>query len=293
MQHRVSLERRDTGHVVVKTAVDSEGAARLRIEHKTLVRLDHPGVVTEVCWRDDAEGCALETEFVESARSAGDLGVGLDLRAALGLAVSLTSVLRDLHEGGVSHGNLTADHVLVEPSGGVVLCSLGSSQPITPEAMSADLGATGDVLLGLWTRLAEPMDRHEVRVKSRWHHLIARAKTGEVTAGDLAVGTVEIFGLLRRVPVSAQADWADWPLPNVGALSIGPPLLRTRREIPKLDGTRTWHNRVETPPEPEQPRSRALLALALVVACASASWIGTRLIVDLPLSPFPSMEIAR
>jgi hypothetical protein len=98
MPHRVSLKRRDTGHVVIKTAVDSEGAARLRNEHNTLVRLDHPGVVTEVCWRDDAEGCALETEFVESARSVGDLGVGLDLRAALGLAVSLTSALHDVHE---------------------------------------------------------------------------------------------------------------------------------------------------------------------------------------------------
>lgn len=292
MQHRVSLERRDTGHVVVKTATASEGAARLRNEHQTLVRLDHPGVVTEACWRDNAGECALETKFVESARSVADLGVGLDLRAALGVAISLTSVLQDLHEWGVSHGNLTADHVLVEPSGGVVLCSLGSSQPITPEATSADLGSAADLLLGLWSRLADPTDGHEVRAKSRWHRVIAHAKAGDAAAGDLAAAMVDILGVLHGAPASAEADSTDSPPPIVGALSIVPPALRTRREIPKLEGTRTWHKRVETPEEPERPRARALLALALVVACTSASWIGTRIIVDLPLLPFASVEVA-
>ena len=58
---------------------------------------------------------------------------------AAGLA-ALTATVADLHESGLSHGNLRADHVLIDAEQRPILCGFGDGEPATEERIQRPCG---------------------------------------------------------------------------------------------------------------------------------------------------------
>lgn len=93
--------------------------ARVEAEAAALAAARHPGVV-DLISSDDG---VLRTTLIEGARTLADEALTPDEVA--GVVATVASTLADLHERGVVHGGIEAGHVLVDPAGRPVLCSLG------------------------------------------------------------------------------------------------------------------------------------------------------------------------
>ena len=119
---------------VRKEAASPEEATRLAAERHWLTRAAHPGVVRLL----PAEGSdALWLRDVGS-RSLATL-TPLEPAVLCGLGAATATVLGDLHDLGIAHMAPTADHVLVDPDGRPVLCSLGRATSATPDAIALDV----------------------------------------------------------------------------------------------------------------------------------------------------------
>jgi hypothetical protein len=144
-----------------KVAESDEDAARLEQEAEVLTVARHPGVVQLLGWA----GTTLRLRLVD----------GLAPADGAGAAVVAATTLADLHDIGVAHGALRAEHIVFD-HGAPVLCSFGRGQtgvaPGGPEA-AADVRALATALL------AEADDPLQRRV-------LARAGRGELTARRLA-----------------------------------------------------------------------------------------------------------
>ena len=124
--------------VAVKQAHDPDHRARLRHEADLLGRLDHPGVVRFVDY-DDGPPAALRTAFVgpDSWRTS---------HADTAAFAALTATLADLHDSGLAHGDLRADHVLLDPEQRPILCGFAAAGPATAERMHTDRVALAAML---------------------------------------------------------------------------------------------------------------------------------------------------
>ena len=124
--------------VAVKQARDPDHRARLRHEADLLGRLDHPGVVRLV---DFVEGppAALRTAFVgpDSWRTSS---------ASSAAFAALTATIADLHDSGLVHGDLRAEHVLLDAEQRPILCGFADAGPATAERMQADRAALASML---------------------------------------------------------------------------------------------------------------------------------------------------
>ncbi len=105
--------------LVVKTATGND-ADRLRHEAEILSAVDHPGVVELMDLVDDVDRVRLTTGWIDGANLAEDPPESLGEVARTMAAVA--RILADLHESGIVHGDVSADHVLVDPVGRVTLC---------------------------------------------------------------------------------------------------------------------------------------------------------------------------
>lgn len=136
--------------LVVKTARPGGHAERLRREAKVLLAATHPGVVVLVSATDSVDGeSTLTTRYV----GGGTAAAGLPLDDVVTLARSLTATLADLHDSGLVHGRIEADHILVDPEGEAVLCGLADArladEPGPGPLASDDVGAVGRLLAWL------------------------------------------------------------------------------------------------------------------------------------------------
>jgi hypothetical protein len=112
-----------SGCWVVKRSTAPDDVARLRHEAELLGRAAHPGVVE--LGRVTVDGGAVELW----TRDAG----GTDLRSypvlplgeLAGLGAAVATILADIHDLGIVHGGVSAEHVIVGADGHPVLCSLG------------------------------------------------------------------------------------------------------------------------------------------------------------------------
>ncbi|MDQ2827165.1 MAG: hypothetical protein M3Y04_09445, partial [Actinomycetota bacterium] len=124
MGSRTSVTTDASGRrVVAKVATTADQAARLENEAAMLEAGRHPGVVDLVGIEGHGVGSILLTANVEGATLA---AVGrLPLEEATGLIAALASTLGDLHDLGLVHGAVCPEHVVIGPTGGPILCSLG------------------------------------------------------------------------------------------------------------------------------------------------------------------------
>jgi len=159
MVEGTQLSMTDDGRLAVtKRAAGASAAARLRREADILRRAVHPGVV-ELLAAGEVDGATLvQTAFVGGGTLAEHLAAP-DETAAPGsartlhgeggpqVAAALASTLADLHDRGIAHRRVTADHVLVTDVDQVRLCGFAGAAmsndpgPCAPEAAAADVEA--------------------------------------------------------------------------------------------------------------------------------------------------------
>lgn len=140
--------------VVVKQAAPGAGSARLHHEATCLRRAAHPGVIELVDVDDSASTSVMRTAFVGGTTLAEWSTSGLGLGPTTRLAASLAATLADLHHRGITHGRISADHVLAA-DGGAVVCGFaaasvveagGTSSTAHRAAAAADVAAVGALI---------------------------------------------------------------------------------------------------------------------------------------------------
>lgn len=109
--------------VVVKEAPPGPAAERLRAEARVLRRAAHPGVVALESLTERPDGSVAVTTV--------HAGVVVD-RADAAVLAAVASTLADLHERGLAHGRVAAEHVLVGPDGRPVLCGFAGPGDASP-----------------------------------------------------------------------------------------------------------------------------------------------------------------
>ena len=134
----MAATRRETdprwGEVVVKEATDEAGRARLRHEAEILDRCRNPGSSSSSTTTPTASVPSSSPASAAAGRSS-IASLPADQVAALG--ASLAQTLADLHQLGVSHGNLLAEHVVLTDDGTPVLCSFADAGVAGPTATPA------------------------------------------------------------------------------------------------------------------------------------------------------------
>ena len=149
----------DGREVVVKQAAAGTEARRLQHEATVLRRAQHPGVVEVVADRllDDG-GHELMVALV-GARTLGDLlsEDSPDPAGIAGVVVAVATTVADLHDLGVAHTRLSAEHVLLDGSNRPVLCGFGDAvvatdgAPLPVSVRAVDVAALGSLLRQLLT----------------------------------------------------------------------------------------------------------------------------------------------
>ena len=115
-----SIETDDQGRAVVVKAGSGDTALRRRREADILRRAQHPGVVQLLELRDREGEVELRLDHVAGPSLSTHPPLGATRLASVGTAVATT--LADIHQIGVVHGNINADHILLTGDGRVVLC---------------------------------------------------------------------------------------------------------------------------------------------------------------------------
>lgn len=159
MGHGTRLEMHGGRLVVVKWAAAGPAVTRLGHEAMCLRRSAHPGVVELVDVSggdgDVTDGAVvLRTAFVGGGTLAERPPGGLGLTRTIQVAASLAATMADLHGQGITHGRVSADHVLTADGGGAVLCgfaeaALGDGSEAHRSAAAADVTAVGQLIRAL------------------------------------------------------------------------------------------------------------------------------------------------
>lgn len=130
--------------VATKRAETAVDATRLRREARILDAARHPGLTEALAPIAGAEPeVALQLRVV-AGRTLSLIDSLADGEIA-GLGAAIATTVADLHDLGIVHGALTADHVIVEPSGCPIICSLGrgsagretSAGPVPPDDVAS------------------------------------------------------------------------------------------------------------------------------------------------------------
>jgi hypothetical protein len=129
-----------SGSWVVKRATSAEESARLQHEAVVLRLAAHPGVVELGGVEVEAGGmAALSTRHAGGNDLSGT--AGLDVAEIGGLGAAVATIIADLHDVGLSHGAICAEHVVVGADGRPLLCSLGHAGSTTDVDPAADVAA--------------------------------------------------------------------------------------------------------------------------------------------------------
>jgi hypothetical protein len=202
---------------VVKKAATTDEVARLAHEAAQLRLAAHPGVV-EVAASDAGDGVELRTRHA---------GVSLRQRGQLpaaelcGIGAAVATVLADLHDIGIVHGAVNADHILIGSDGRPMLCGFGAST--STEEGDATLDARG-LTSTLSDLLGPDAPRRLVRVLRRDLSVRRGATPARALATALGAAMPD-----RRLPgpsvtpVIAIARQADPPRVGGAGPAIGPP----------------------------------------------------------------------
>ena len=161
MSDRTQLSMTNSGRLAVsKRASTGDGAVRLHRESEILRRAIHPGVVELLAGSSDGvEGAVVSTAFVGGGTLAEHMGT-LDLQRGARIAAALAATLADLHERGIGHRRVTADHVLVTDGDQVRLCGFAEATlpddagPCHPDVAAVDVEAVASLVREIAERSA-------------------------------------------------------------------------------------------------------------------------------------------
>jgi hypothetical protein len=177
----ITVSRRGDRIVAVKEAPSgSERAARLLTEADALQRISHPNVAEYVEHQVDPI-VQLVTMFAGTDTWERQPPEGLTAIRALAV---VASVLADLHEAKISHGELVPAHIICGPDHHPILCGFGRSTALSPDSKTADLNAIATLL----DDLTEDLDDDQrtqigaISTDLRCDLLSARAATGRLDA---------------------------------------------------------------------------------------------------------------
>lgn len=175
--------------VAVRSAHESDARNRMRHEAETLARIDHDAVV-EFVDHDEGPPARLRTAFVgpDTWRSRPPTAT----EVARGLA-SLATTLADLHDAGVTHRDLHAEHVLIGADGRLVLCGFGRSGAADADGVETDVRA----LVALGTAAAPDAGDEREAVES----VLAALEAGHDDLRSAARGLER-----RRLPPAVAAS---------------------------------------------------------------------------------------
>jgi hypothetical protein len=110
----------------VKKAETRRERERLAAEAGILAAAAHPGVVRLVDVIGGSPPTALVLGRIDGP-ALSELGRRLDWAEVAGLGAALATTVADLHELGVVHGSVRAEHVLLDEAGRPVLCGFGAA----------------------------------------------------------------------------------------------------------------------------------------------------------------------
>ncbi len=214
----VTVSRSGDRLIAVKQ-VPPARAAQADREARTLERVDHPGVVRLIKVTDAEDGGRhVHTLFVSSDTWATRPLVNPTDRAAA--VAALAAVLADLHDMGVTHGNLRACHVLHAEGDRPVLCSFGNAGDDSAENVRADLDALADLM--------HDEDLGSQAPAQKLKSLAAATRAGHLSARQLA-SRVDLLlkrrdrrsQLIRRRKVWRKGSGADNTTKRHSGLSWG------------------------------------------------------------------------
>ena len=239
---RVIVEFDRAARVVTKRAETAEEADRLRREARVLDTARHPGI-TEFLGLHDPPGRppTLQLRAVAGRTLASEPG-GREHRSlghheVAGLGAVLATTLADLHDLGMTHGAVSADHIVVDDIGQPVLCSLGRARmpdDVAGPTPADDVGALATTLVG-WLPPAPggaPDDLRRVLARA-----IRPGRRGVPTARDMAARLSQVPGVaLPGAPVIGDNRACD----QDGATN--PPEVAATPAVQKVPGgaRRTW-----------------------------------------------------
>lgn len=178
--------------IAVRSAYESADCARMRHEADILRRLDHPGLVRLV---DHTEGPPARIRTVFVGPDSWSSKPPIDEQVASSLSAALATVA-DIHDSGLTHGDIRAEHVLVDSAGRPVLCGLARARTADPTTIAADV----DALISLGRELAQMAGVEREAIES----ILATLEAGRE---DLR-GTVRSLDR-RRLPPAAPATPTD------------------------------------------------------------------------------------
>jgi hypothetical protein len=221
----------------VKVADGPEASERRHAEAQILRYVAHPGVV-QLLGEGPVEPDGWELTL--SRVDGGTLGEQQPWSSTeeAGFASALATTVADLHDLGVVHGQLTDDHVLVDPQGRPIICGFGSANRL-PENAAGGQERARDV-----ADLAEMIsDRLGNATPRPVRKLLDRARDPDtrrpVTARQLA-------SVLERGVAGCR-------LPDMGARAPEP----------------TAVERSQGHPEPGAPPRRRVMGIGLVMGAAT------------------------
>jgi hypothetical protein len=196
---------------IVKSASSPEETARLDHEASQLRRAAHPGVIEigsldAVAGSDAGGRTELRSRYAgRSLRATG----AIPAPALCGLGAAVATVLADLHDLGLVHGAVDADHILLGEDGRPVLCGFGSSGSTDDQDPLGDVCSLAATLAG---HLQPDAPRRLVRVLR------------SAAPGGRRVPSARAFaGLLRRADPDCRLPAAIPPRPRpVDPLDLAP-----------------------------------------------------------------------
>lgn len=269
--------------LVVKHATGGRAAARLRHEVEVLRRAQHPGVVSLVDTVDEEDGLVARTRFCGSRTLAS--ASPLPVNRTAGLVAALATTVADLHDLGVAHRRISADHVLIANDGRPVLCGFGEAM------LDADAGSCAEDVAGLGALLAEILDGHDDVVpvpasrlgrKGAWTGYQRRAllNLADQASADEAV----MRPSARQLAQSIRSTVPDAVLVGPLEASSSPPGQGERSHRHEQSGglSRLWGDSPSRPGDREP--SRRLVTVG-AVAAAVVLIITLALAVAIPTGP--------
>ncbi|MGI8807244.1 MAG: hypothetical protein ACR2KK_05295 [Acidimicrobiales bacterium] len=284
MSERTSVATDAAGRrVMAKVAGNAEEAVRLEREAAQLEAARHPGVVELVGVDGHGVGAILLTAHVEGP-TLGRVG-RLPLEEATGLLAALGTTLADLHELGLVHGAVSADHVIVGPGGRPILCGLAYGGRVgQPAGPAARPPAFADPARADDGTLTPAFDVFGVGALARFlapdpppGHVLARiaeeATSGAVSARPSARALAE---LLQSAVPTARLPRGLQPDPPVPARPVADPMAALRQGRSSLGGGRPTR----------------LRPAALVAAVAAVGVVGAAIVLAGSLKPAPPAMVA-